>query len=282
MTFIQYADLNRSKLIVCTSKGALQGAAPPTFPLLDSVLSLLQLLIRYLGRGLDIKINAHISEVRASILIRKCSTAGTVSSPRLPLPDRTTRGCTGGWGLPPRRCGILDQWPAFWTAGPALDLLLLQQKTVLLCGNAQSAASLKQSSEEEKGTVAMLGSTAGNVRIYFLVYEARWLTLNASCIKGPVNIFHYSINNKSWCWITVNWSAIQSIFLKYLTFQLVMLWVRRKSPVGEKLREADSRILWLVHHVVPNSLHQSVHKFQAGCAQNLNDLIPLVDVWRAR
>lgn len=148
MTFIQYADLNRNKLIVCTSDGALQGAAPPTFPLLDSVLSLFQLLIRYLGRGLDIKINAHVSEVRASILIRKCSTAGSVSSPRPPLPDRTTRGCTGGWGLPPRRCGILDQWPAFWTAGPVLDLLLLQQKTVLLCDNAQSAASLKQSSWE--------------------------------------------------------------------------------------------------------------------------------------
>lgn len=96
MTFIQYADLNRNKLILCTSEGALQGAAPPTFPLLDSVLSLFQLLIRYLGRGLDIKINAHISEVRASILIRKCSTAGRVSSPRPPPPDRTTRGCTGG------------------------------------------------------------------------------------------------------------------------------------------------------------------------------------------
>lgn len=60
-----------------------------------------------------------------------------------------------------------------------------------------------------------------------------------------------------------------------------MLRVGRKSPVGEKLCEADTRILRFVHHIVPNSLHQAVHKFQAGCAQNLNDLIPLVDVWRA-
>lgn len=57
-----------------------------------------------------------------------------------------------------------------------------------------------------------------------------------------------------------------------------MLRVRRESPVGEKVCEADPRILRFVHHVVPNSLHQSVHKFQAGCAQNLDDLVPLVDV----
>lgn len=57
-----------------------------------------------------------------------------------------------------------------------------------------------------------------------------------------------------------------------------MLRVRRKSPVGEEVCEADPRILRFVHHVVSNSLHQSVHKFQAGCAQNLDDLIPLVDV----
>lgn len=57
-----------------------------------------------------------------------------------------------------------------------------------------------------------------------------------------------------------------------------MLRVRRESPVGEKVCEADPRILRFVHHVVPNGLHQSVHKFQAGCAQNLDDLVPLVDV----
>lgn len=66
--------------------------------------------------------------------------------------------------------------------------------------------------------------------------------------------------------------------MKELTFQLVMLRVRRESPVGEKVCEADPGILRFVHHVVSNGLHQSVHKFQAGCAQNLDDLIPLVDV----
>lgn len=72
--------------------------------------------------------------------------------------------------------------------------------------------------------------------------------------------------------------AISCILIKYLTFKLVVLGVRRKSPVGEKLCEADPMILRFVHHVVPNSLHQSVHKFLAGGAQNLDDLIPLVDV----
>lgn len=70
--------------------------------------------------------------------------------------------------------------------------------------------------------------------------------------------------------------------MKDLTFQLVVLRVRRKSPVGEQVCEADPRILRFVHHVVSNSLHQPVHKFQAGCAQNLDDLVPLVDVCGAR
>lgn len=60
-----------------------------------------------------------------------------------------------------------------------------------------------------------------------------------------------------------------------------MLWVRRKGPVGEKLSKAHTRILRLVHHIVPHSLHQSVHKLQTGRAQNLNHLIPLVDVCTA-
>lgn len=64
-----------------------------------------------------------------------------------------------------------------------------------------------------------------------------------------------------------------------LTLQLVMFWVGWKGPVWEQLCEADTRVLWLVHHIVPNSLHQSVHKLQTGRAQNLDDLIPLVDVW---
>lgn len=68
---------------------------------------------------------------------------------------------------------------------------------------------------------------------------------------------------------------------KILTLQSVVLWVRRKGPVGEKLSKADARILWLVHHIVPHSLHQPVHKLQTGRAQNLNDFIPLVDVWTA-
>lgn len=58
-----------------------------------------------------------------------------------------------------------------------------------------------------------------------------------------------------------------------------MFRLRRKCPVWEQIGEADARILWLVHHIVPHSLHQSVHKLHTGCAQNLDDLIPLVDIW---
>lgn len=63
-----------------------------------------------------------------------------------------------------------------------------------------------------------------------------------------------------------------------LTLHFVVFGVGRKGPVGEKLGEADARILRLVHHIVPHGLHQSVHELQAGRAQNLNHLIPLVDV----
>lgn len=66
---------------------------------------------------------------------------------------------------------------------------------------------------------------------------------------------------------------------KILTLQFVMFWIRRKGPIWEKLGKADSRILWLVHHIVPHGLHQPVHKLQTRRAQNLNYLIPLVNVW---
>lgn len=63
-----------------------------------------------------------------------------------------------------------------------------------------------------------------------------------------------------------------------LTLQFVVFGIRGKGPVREKLCEADAWILWLVHHVVPDSLHQTVHELQTWCAQNLNHLVPLVDV----
>lgn len=67
-----------------------------------------------------------------------------------------------------------------------------------------------------------------------------------------------------------------------LTLDFVVFRVGGEGPVGEEVVEADARVLRLVHHVVPDSLHQSVHKLQAGRAQNLNHLVPLVDVCTTR
>lgn len=58
-----------------------------------------------------------------------------------------------------------------------------------------------------------------------------------------------------------------------------MFSLRRKSPVRKVFCKANARILWLVHYIVSDGLHQTVHKLQAGRAQNLNYLIPLVDIW---
>lgn len=85
------------------------------------------------------------------------------------------------------------------------------------------------------------------------------------------------------CVICINDKLNKRILVsKCLTLQFVVFRVRRKGPVREILGEADARILRLVHHVVPHGLHQSVHKLQTGRAQNLNHLIPLVDVWTTR
>lgn len=56
-----------------------------------------------------------------------CRRSATASSPRPPPQGRTKCGCTGDLGPPLRRCGIRDRWPAFWTAGRALDSLLWQR-----------------------------------------------------------------------------------------------------------------------------------------------------------
>lgn len=63
-----------------------------------------------------------------------------------------------------------------------------------------------------------------------------------------------------------------------LTLDFVVFRVGGEGPVGEEVGEADARVLRLVHHIVPDSLHQPVHKLQTGRAQNLNHLVPLVDV----
>lgn len=151
----------------------------PTFPLLNRVLSLFQLLIRNLGWRLWIKqkpnINRHGHIER--VYWWKCAGAGTGSSPRRLLPGRTTRVCTGDWGLPLRRCGIQDRWPAFWTAGPALDLLLWQQRKGCVTGVLFHFCSIHENCWLP---LVMLANTSGNVKICFSVYKTWSLTRNAT------------------------------------------------------------------------------------------------------
>lgn len=81
--------------------------------------------------------------------------------------------------------------------------------------------------------------------------------------KGWVNMetsaWHHFIKEENW--LVSHFFAGQCMKEpKILTLQFVMFRIRGKSPVREKLREADAWILRLVHHIVPDSLHQSVHK----------------------
>lgn len=63
-----------------------------------------------------------------------------------------------------------------------------------------------------------------------------------------------------------------------LTFQLVVVRVRRKENIREKLLKTVPCISGSVLHVGPHRLVQLHHELLRWCAQLLNHLIPLVNI----
>ena len=63
-----------------------------------------------------------------------------------------------------------------------------------------------------------------------------------------------------------------------LTFEFVVLGVRREQAVWEELGEGEAGVLWPVLHVVPHRGLQLLHELCVRRAQLLDDLVPLVDV----
>ncbi len=153
----------------------------PTFPLLDGVLSLFQLLVWNLGRRLW-NTEEYIYQHGGTQLLHwlKCATTGTVFLPRRPLQGRTTHECTGDWGLPLRRCGTRDQWPAFWTAGPVLDPLLWQQRKVGVKKLTMASSHFSGLYENRLPSLTGLCNISGNVKACSQVSVMWSLTLNVT------------------------------------------------------------------------------------------------------
>ena len=64
-----------------------------------------------------------------------------------------------------------------------------------------------------------------------------------------------------------------------LTFEFVVLRVSGEKAVGEELGKGEARVLWPVLDIVPHCGLELLHELRWGCAQLLDHLVPLVDVW---
>lgn len=58
--------------------------------------------------------------------------------------------------------------------------------------------------------------------------------------------------------------------------------VGREEEIGEELVECVACVSRPVLDVIAHGGLQALHKLLRGCAQLLNNLVPLVDVWGAR
>lgn len=67
-----------------------------------------------------------------------------------------------------------------------------------------------------------------------------------------------------------------------LTFEFVVLGVSREKAVREELGEGEAGILWSVLHIVPHCGLELLHELWGRCAQLLDHLVPLIDVWSGR
>lgn len=80
------------------------------------------------------------------------------------------------------------------------------------------------------------------------------------------------------------WQKTKTVMYYYvnklsLTFEFVVLRVRREEAVWEEFREGQAGVFWPVFHVVTHSWLQFLHELGRGRAKLLYNLIPLVDIW---